>query len=184
MNTDEIIIQQTQCWLDRVIIGRNICPFAKRERDLNRIRFFVEPCNTFEDALESLIRECEYLENNTDTETTLFILQRLTEGFNDYLDFLAIAMQLLNAQGYEGVFQLASFHPDYCFADSEPEDPANYTNRSPYPMLHIIREESLERALQNYPQPELIPQRNIELCRSLGLKTMQKMLQECREPKE
>ncbi len=184
MKTDEIIIRQTQCWLDKVIIEKNICPFAKNERNMNRIRFFVESANTFEEALESLIRECEYLNNNADTETTLFILQQLGGDFNDYLDFLEIATQLLLDQGFEGIFQLASFHPDYCFADSEPDDPANYTNRSPYPMLHIICEESLEHALQNYSQPEQIPQRNIELCRKLGLTSMQKMLNECRKLKE
>jgi len=99
----------------------------------------------------------------------------MAENFDDYLDFLEISNQLLIDQGYEGVFQLASFHPDYCFADTSPDDPANYTNRSPWPMLHIIREASLEQVLQNYPNPEDIPQRNIDYCRQLGLEVMQKM---------
>ncbi len=174
------IIQQTQCWLDKVVIGHNICPFAKKERDADRIRFVVESCGQFATALENLICECEYLEQNSDTETTLFILEHITENFNDYLDFLDIANQLLIDQGYEGVFQLASFHPDYCFADTDPDDPANYTNRSPWPMLHIIREASLEQVLQNYPNPEDIPQRNIEHCHRLGLEVMQKMLNDCK----
>ncbi len=175
------IIQQTQCWLDKVVIGHNICPFAKKERDADRIRFVVESSGQFETALENLFRECEYLEQNSDTETTLFILENMTDNFDDYLNFLEIANQLLIDQGYEGVFQLASFHPDYCFADTAPDDPANYTNRSPWPMLHIIREASLEQVLQNYPNPEDIPQRNINHCRQLGLEVMQKMLNECRK---
>ncbi len=180
MHEHKSIIQQTQCWLDKVVIGHNICPFAKKERDANRIRFVVESSVQFETALEKLLRECEYLEQNSNTETTLFILENMAEKFNDYLDFLDIANQLLIDQGYEGVFQLASFHPDYCFAGSALDDPANYTNRSPRPMLHIIRETSLEQVLQNYPNPEDIPQRNIDYCRQLGLEVMQKMLNDCK----
>lgn len=180
MSIHKTSLQKIQCWLDKVVIGQNICPFAKKERYADRIRFVVESAASLEIALENLIKECEFLEQNSHIETTLFILENLTENFNDYLDLLDIASQLLIEQGFEGIFQLASFHPDYCFADSEADDPANYTNRSPYPMLHIIREASLEQALQNYPNPELIPQRNIQLCRSLGLAVMQKMLQECK----
>jgi hypothetical protein len=85
----------------------------------------------------------------------------------------------MHKQGYEGIYQLASFHPQYLFADSDENDPSNYTNRSPYPMLHILREASLEKVLESYPNPENIPERNIELTRSLGLETMQKLLAEC-----
>ncbi len=180
MTSSKSIIQQTRCWLDTVVIGQNICPFARKERDAGRIRFIVESSGRIETALQNLIYEGQFLEQNSDTETTLFILENLAEDFNDYLDLLELANQLLIAQGYEGILQLASFHPDYCFADSEQDDPANYTNRSPWPMLHIIREASLEQALQNYPNPELIPQRNIELCRNLGLEGMQKMLNDCK----
>jgi len=112
-------------------LGIIICPFAKKERDADRIRFVVESSGQFETALENLLRECEYLEQNSDMETTLFILENIAENFNDYPDFLDIANQLLIDQGYEGIFQLASFYPDYCFADTDPDDPANYTNRSP-----------------------------------------------------
>ena len=175
----EKIIKQTQCWLDSVIIEHNICPFAKRERDKGSIRFTVEETSEMSQALESLLLECEKLDEQAEIETTLFILVNLGQDFNEYLDFLDIANQLLIDQGYEGVYQLASFHPDYCFADSNDDDPANYTNRSPYPTLHIIREVSLEKALQSYPEPELIPERNIEYCQKLGLEKMQEMLEHC-----
>lgn len=176
----ERMIKQTQCWLDSVIIEHNICPFAKRERDKGSIRFTVDESSELSQVLENLILECERLDENPEIETTLFILAKVGQDFNDYLDFLDIANQLLIEQGCEGVYQLASFHPDYCFADSNVDDPANYTNRSPYPTLHIIREKSLEKALQSYPEPELIPERNIDYCQNLGLEKMQKMLAACK----
>ncbi len=177
--TVEEIIGQTQCWLDRIIIKHNICPFAKKERDKGSIRFSVNESSDVSQALEHLVLECEQLDANPEIETTLFILTKIGRDFNDYLDFLDIANQLLIDQGCEGVYQLASFHPDYCFAQSTQDDAANYTNRSPHPTLHIIREKSLEKALQSYPEPELIPERNIDYCRNLGLQKMQKMLDEC-----
>jgi len=173
------IITQTQCWLDNIIIVHNICPFAKRERDRGSIRFYVDEHTEIEQALGNFLVELERLDQEVDIETTLFILAQVCQDFNDYLDFLAMANQLLIEHGYEGEYQLASFHPDYCFAESSEIDPANYTNRSPYPMLHIIREQSLEKALQNYPDPESIPERNIEFCRSQGLDKMRQKLADC-----
>jgi len=177
----EKIIKQTQCWLDSVIIEHNICPFAKRERDKGSIRFVVDDAQELSSALENLVLECEHLDDNTEIETTLFILAKIGRDFNDYLDFLDIASQLLIDQGYEGVYQLASFHPDYCFSGCGEDDPANYTNRSPHPTVHIIREVSLEKALQSYPEPELIPVRNVEYCQKLGLEKMQQLLAKCLE---
>ena len=173
-------IKHTQCWLDSVIIKHNICPFAKKERDNKSIFFCVDEHYEINQALEHLLVECERLDTQPEIETTLFILAHLCEDFNDYLDFLALANELLIEQDYEGVYQLASFHPDYCFAQSDENDPANYTNRSPYPTLHLIREQSLENALKNYPNPEQIPERNIQYCQLLGLKKMQEMLNKCR----
>ncbi|MCU7940554.1 MAG: DUF1415 domain-containing protein [gamma proteobacterium symbiont of Bathyaustriella thionipta] len=177
-NLDKII-KQTQCWLDSVIIEHNICPFAKRERDKGSIHFYVDNNQEISQVLEDLVIECERLDEQPEIETTLFVLAQFGQDFNDYLDFLDIANQLLIAQGYEGVYQLASFHPEYCFSQTDENDPANYTNRSPYPMLHIIREKSLEKALENYPDPELIPERNVDYCQNLGLEKLQAMLQKC-----
>jgi len=99
--------------------------------------------------------------------------------FDDYLDFLGLAEALLSDQGYEGIYQLASFHPDYSFEEAALDDAANYTNRSPYPMLHLLRESSLEQAIAHYPDPENIPERNIALTRELGLTKMKTLLAAC-----
>jgi hypothetical protein len=109
----------------------------------------------------------------------LLIFSTSLSHFDDYLDFLHVAEQLLSAQGYEGVYQLASFHPDYCFDGANIDDPANYTNRSPYPMLHLLRESSLEKAIDRHPHPEQIPAHNIALTRQLGLAKMQALLAAC-----
>jgi hypothetical protein len=180
--TNQHIISATQKWLTSFIIEYNICPFAQREQQRNSIRYRVASSGRLESALETLIEECVYLDEQTDTETTLFILPKGFSDFEDYLDMLAMAEQLLLLQGYEGVYQLASFHPNYRFEDNGNDteiDPANYTNRSPYPMLHIIREESLERALSHYPDPENIPVRNIKLAREMGLNNLQQILAAC-----
>lgn len=180
--TNQHIISATKKWLTSFIIEYNICPFAHREQQRNSIRYRVASSGQLESTLETLIEECVYLDENTGTETTLFILPKGFSDYEDYLDMLAMAEQLLLLQGYEGVYQLASFHPDYRFEDNGSDteiDPANYTNRSPYPMLHIIREESLERALFHYPDPKNIPVRNIKLTRERGLKNLQQLLAAC-----
>jgi hypothetical protein len=113
-------------------------------------------------------------------ETTLLVLTEGLEDFDDYLDLLEIAEALLADRGYEGTFQLASFHPDYVFADAEPDDPANFTNRSPYPMWHLLREAGLERALEHHPDPEGIPARNVEAMRELGHEALSEALAKLR----
>lgn len=175
MTTDPII-KQTQAWLRSFIINYNICPFAKREDDRGSIHYCVIKSKNIEQCLEAVFSECQRLDNDEKIETTLLIFADHFSQFDDYLDFLALAESLLIEQQYEGIYQLASFHPFYCFEGEEVSDPANYTNRSPYPMLHLIRESSLERALQSYPNPELIPERNIKLTRELGSKKIQSIL--------
>jgi len=169
-------ISQTQNWLDQFIIKHNICPFAQKEREKNSIRFVEDAEVNIEQLLENLIKECEYLDENSNTETTLIIFSSGLIDYDDYLDFVGMAERLLISLDYEGIYQLASFHPDYCFADSDENDAANYTNRSPYPMLHIIREKSLQIALDSFPNPEQIPERNINYCRDLGLNYVQQLL--------
>ncbi|MGJ0489911.1 DUF1415 domain-containing protein [Methylobacter sp.] len=177
--TDQQIISATQAWVDSFIIGYNICPFAKRERERGSIYFTVNRTADIEYFLEHLIQECERLDSDDGIETILLIYPEAFTVFADYLDYLDIAERLLIEQGYEGIYQLASFHPGYCFEGAASDDPANYTNRSPYPMLHLIREESIERAVAAYPHPENIPERNIELTRRLGLAKMQALLSAC-----
>jgi hypothetical protein len=177
--TDQQAINATQAWVKSFIIDYSICPFAKREWDRGSIYYTVKRTADIEYFLEDLIQECERLDSDDGIETTLLIYPEAFVTFADYLDYLDIAERLLIEQGYEGIYQLASFHPDYCFDGSAPDDPANYTNRSPYPMLHLIREESIERAVAAYPHPENIPERNIELTRRLGLAKMQALLLAC-----
>ncbi|MDD1643810.1 MAG: DUF1415 domain-containing protein [Methylococcaceae bacterium] len=179
---DQQLIATTQTWLKTIIIAYGICPFAKRELDRGSIRFSVNNDAETENCLLNLILECDRLDTDPSIETTLLIYDGAFTAFDDYLDFLELAETLLIEQDYEGVYQLASFHPDYCFEGAERDDPANYTNRSPYPMLHLLRETSIERAVANYPQPENIPQRNIELTRELGLAKMQTLLAACYPP--
>ncbi|MGR8929654.1 MAG: DUF1415 domain-containing protein [Gammaproteobacteria bacterium] len=181
---DEAIITATQRWLESFIIAFNICPFALREQRRNSIRYRIARVTDVESALQALIAECIHLDASPETETTLLIFPSIFDNFDAYLDMLVVAEQLLIAQGYEGIYQLASFHPDYCFeTDRDVEDdPANYTNRSPYPMLHIIREASIERAIANYPDPENIPDRNIKLTRQMGVNKLKALLVAC-QPK-
>jgi len=169
----------TLAWLKSIIIEYSICPFAKRELDRGSIYFSVNHDATIEPCLLQLMDECDRLDTEPDIETTLLIYTKAFVEFDDYLDFLEVAESLLIEQGYEGTYQLASFHPDYCFQGSAPDDAANYTNRSPYPMLHLLRETSIERAVTSHPDPENIPQHNIELTRKLGLAKMQALLAAC-----
>jgi len=175
----KVVIDATQAWLKSIIIEYNICPFAKRELEKGSIRFSVNQDTEIEDCLLHLMVECDRLDTDQSIETTLLIYANTFTAFDDYLDFLEMADTLLIDQGYEGIYQLASFHPDYCFEGAEQDDPANYTNRSPYPMLHLLRESGIKRAVSTYPHPENIPQRNIELTRELGLTKMQALLAKC-----
>ena len=179
LNKNQPIVEQTKAWVETVIVKHNICPFAAREVVQNNIRYSVFENIEIEQSLECLINECEILDHDEDVATSLLIYPDRFLQFEDYLDFVEIATMLMFDRGYEGIYQLASFHPDYCFAEIEPNDASNYTNRSPYPMLHIIRESSLEKALKGFPNPERLPEENIELTRKLGLQAMQAMLQAC-----
>ena len=176
---DQAIIDQTQCWVKNVIIGHDFCPFAKRELERESIRFSVNRSTDLESALQAVIDECVHLDNNDATETTLLMFVEGFKSFDDYLELVELGQELLADQNYEGIYQLASFHPDYCFADAEQNDAANYTNRSPYPMLHLIREASLEQALKHHPDAEAIPERNIRYARELGLEEMKRQLEAC-----
>lgn len=182
--TDALFIEHTRTWVESVIVKLNLCPFAGREVARNGIHYRVMRGDDLESCLHDLIEACVHLDQNTDIETSLLIFAEGFRNFDDFLDLDEIANALLVEQGYEGVYQLASFHPEYCFADQDVDDPANYTNRSPYPMLHLLREDSIERALENTPEPERIPERNIELTRARGLEAMRAMLAACTQAKK
>lgn len=143
------------------------------------IRYVVLPEVTLESSLEAFVEELRYLDRTDDIETTLVIFPNHFADFEQYLDLVELAEALAADQGYDGIYQVASFHPDYCFADSDNDDPANYTNRSIYPMLHILREDSITNVLENFPDPEGIPQRNIDFAQRKGLAYMQVLRAAC-----
>ena len=172
-------IRPVRHWVETVVVGLNLCPFAKRELVNDRVRFSVSEAETEEQLLADLQAELELLDNDEAVETTLLIHPGVLQDFFDYNQFLNYVDSLLTQMELEGVYQVASFHPDYQFSGTRPDDVENYTNRSPYPMLHLIREDSLERAIAGYPHPERIPERNIELLESLGRDKMQALLKAC-----
>ena len=155
-------------WLESVVIELNLCPFAKRELINDRVRFEETDAVNEVQLLQALEAELEHLVGNTSIETTLLIHPRVLENFADYNQFLEMADGLLLQMELDGVFQIASFHPDYQFADTHPDDAENYTNRSPFPLLHILREESLARAIERTPDVDQIPLRNIRTMNELG----------------
>jgi hypothetical protein len=170
-------ILKTKQWLDEIIIGLNFCPFAKKEFVNNTIHYEVCSEKKTVSALETLVKQCEKLVNEPNIETTLIIFNNGFKGFENYLDLLDDANELLIQQGYEGVFQLASFHPDYYF-EGEPFDAAsNYTNRSPLPTLHLIREASMEKVLSVYKNPDQIPENNMVLAEEKGANYFKSFLQ-------
>lgn len=179
VNSEQSFITATQSWLSFIIIAHNICPFAKREQERGSIRFSVVQDYDTEACLLNLLQECARLDSDNAIETTLLIYANAFKSFDDYLDFVAVAEDLLIDQDYEGVYQLASFHPDYYFEGAKLDYPENYTNRSPYPMVHLLRETSIDRAVSSYPDVDNIPQRNIELMRHLGLDKLKSLLAAC-----
>ncbi|STX52690.1 Protein of uncharacterised function (DUF1415) [Legionella busanensis] len=165
----DLIIQQTKNWITSFIIPLKLCPFAKYVIDQNTIRFSISQAPNKQLALADLRNEIINLESNKTIETTIVIFPELFKDFLTYLDFTAFAEKKLIKKQYEGIYQFATFHPDYCFADAESQDVTNYTNRSPYPLVHILREESIEQAIAFYGNTEEIPLNNIALLRKLGL---------------
>ena len=179
MHTTASIIAQTKKWITQVVIGCNFCPFASREVKQNTVHYQVEPASELSECLESFLQECIRLDNEEAIETTLVIFPNAFQSFDDYLDLVGQAEKLILKKGYEGIYQVASFHPLYRFADSPEDDAANYTNRSIYPMLHLLREKSIEQALQRYPDPEQIPVRNIQFAREKGPVYMKMLRDAC-----
>lgn len=177
--SNERIIEQTTNWIKSVVIDCNFCPFAAKAVLKNSIRYIVIQEGAINVSLIELKKELYQLETDLETETSFIIFSNNFKDFDDYLDLINKAERLISKENYEGVFQIASFHPDYCFEGSDENDPANYTNRSIYPMLHILREESLTKALNLYPNPEAIPQHNIAFARQKGLQYMQLLRSAC-----
>lgn len=182
MENDEEIILAVRQWVETFVVGMNLCPFAKRELVKNRVRFVTTAATTAEQLLQVLQTELELLSADPSVETTLLIHPAVLQDFYDFNDFLGCADSLLVDMELEGIYQVASFHPDYQFGGTRSGDAENYTNRAPYPVLHLLREESLERVIADYPDVDDIPERNIELMNSLGQDKLQALLKSCLKP--
>ncbi len=170
MTADDTIIAATRNWLVQAVIGLNLCPFARAVYAGERIRYVVSGATTPAALLEALAEELRTLAaaDEAVTETTLLIHPRVLGDFLDYNDFLGLAEALVEDLGLDGVLLVASFHPQYQFADTEPDDVSNCSNRSPYPTLHLLRESSIERAVMTHPDTGQIYKNNIETLRRLG----------------
>jgi len=168
--TGAAIVAATQAWLDAAVIGLNLCPFAAAVRAENRIRFVVSPAHDAATLRAELVRELRLLTaaDPNQIETTLLIHPHVLGEFRDYNDFLDSVDAALAELGLEGEMQVASFHPRYQFAGTDPDDIENCTNRSPYPMLHLLREVNIEHAVAAFGSTDTIYERNIETLRNLG----------------
>ncbi len=169
--TEEQVLQQTRLWLEKAVIGLNLCPFAKAVYVKNQIRLVVSKARHADDLLEELDRELDLLVATpaSEIDTTLLIHPTLFEDFLDFNDFLEIAEDVIDEHELEGIIQLASFHPQFQFEGTQADDMSNYTNRAPFAILHLLREESVERAVQAFPQAEAIFEANIATLEKLGL---------------
>ncbi len=173
---EQLIIAQTKKWITDVVVGCNFCPFAAREVKRDSISYEVLENADMESTLQAVANSFNFLDENPDTETALLILPGRFENFEDYLQLVELAESLLEREEYEGIYQIASFHPTYLFAGSNENDPANYTNRSPYPMLHFLREESVSQAVDSHPDIDQVPEQNIAYTEEKGLSYMQQLL--------
>ncbi|HEY0490219.1 MAG TPA: DUF1415 domain-containing protein [Telluria sp.] len=177
--TNEDPIAVTRRWLERAVIGLNLCPFAKAVTVKQQVRFVLSEATTPDALLEELGAELMRLQqaDPEELDTTLIIHPQVLGDFLDYNDFLELADALVAELDLEGELQVASFHPEYQFAGTDPDDVGNCTNRSPYPTLHLLREASVERAVAAYPDPDVIVDRNIETLQKLGIEGWRKLLQ-------
>ena len=175
----ENVVAQTKKWIVDVVVGCNFCPFAGREVKRGTIAYEVLENASAATVLTAFEAALKKMGASPEIETTFLILPQGFGRFSDYLKLVSSAENLLKKKGYEGIYQVASFHPQYLFAGSLPNDPSNYTNRSPYPMLHLLREESVSRAVDSYPDTHKIPEKNVAFAKQKGLAYMQALLAAC-----
>jgi uncharacterized protein len=180
MNQNDIILTQTKKWIETFVLGLNLCPFARHPFKNGKIRYTIFNGEDGEQLAETLVRELAYISQTPPSvsETTLIIIPDILKDFHEYLDFLDLAEDIVAEFELEGVIQVASFHPDYQFEDTLVTDAENYTNRSPYPMVHLLREDSVTRAIEAFPEVGDIPAQNIETMNTLGIDKIKQMLNE------
>lgn len=163
-------IEETRAWLERAVIGLNLCPFAKAVHTKGQIRWVLSAATEPAELLGELVRELQFLATADPqaVDTTLIVHPQVLQDFADFNDFQDVADAQVAEMGLEGVLQVASFHPQFQFAGEPADDIGHFTNRSPYPTLHLLREDSIERAVEAFPQAESIYERNIQTLRELG----------------
>ncbi|MFC6670653.1 DUF1415 domain-containing protein [Marinobacterium aestuariivivens] len=168
-DSDEILALM-QRWVEVMVVGENLCPFAAPDVRHGRVRYAISEARTEEALARDFLAELDLIQHAAEDEvaTSLLIAPRMLADFGDYLDMLALCETLIERAGLDGVFQLASFHPRYLFGGVPEDDLSHWTNRAPFPAFHLIREGQMSRVLMNYPDPDAIPERNIEHLRALG----------------
>lgn len=160
-------IRDTREWVEKVVVGLDLCPFARLPLLAGEVRFVASEATSFDDAVRATLGEVERLMTDASIETTLIVFEHTLSMFEDTLDAVAAMEHLLEEAGIGSDVQVVAFHPAFRFEGAEPDDPANETNRSPYPMLHVLREASVTRAVEGHPDVEGIPERNAEKLRAL-----------------
>lgn len=177
---DEEIYTTVKNWVEHFVIGYQLCPFARKVFLQDRIRFFVENSADKTRMMTTVVHEMRFLHqiSSETKDTTILIFPNGLDNFNDFLDFVELAQDLLEKLGQEEELQIATFHPAYQFEGTINTAAENYTNRSPYPIIHLLREKSMENVLENYKNPDLIPVNNIALMNKIGNKALKKMLKD------
>jgi uncharacterized protein len=183
---NDAVIAETRAWVDRAVIGLNLCPFARAPQVKGQVRYVVSDATDEDALLQALADELNLLAETPAEriETTLLIHPQVFADFADYNDFLDAADAAVTALELDGVLQVASFHPAYQFAGTEPDDVENATNRSPYPTLHLLREDSVDRAVEAFPEAEAIFEANQATLRELGPQGWAALQRQCREDAE
>ncbi|ESS71244.1 hypothetical protein MGMO_115c00290 [Methyloglobulus morosus KoM1] len=179
MATSHKIIKQTKKWIADVVVACHFCPFAAQVIKEQKVHYEVDTQIAMDGCMDAVLRELIRLDGDNNIETTFLIFPEAFAQFDDFLDLVTLAEKLLKRKGYAGIYQLASFHPLYRFAGSTDSDAANYTNRSVYPMLHLLREASIDKALEHYKNPEDIPAANIAFAQEKGLSSMKTLRESC-----
>ena len=178
-STIEQVEQQIRAWLDHFVVGLNLCPFARPVVASAALRISICDAKQLQQVAEAFMAELDLIQQSpeSDIATTLLVLPNALNDFEEYLSFIENADALIDQMDLTGIIQLASFHPDYQF-EAEPSDSvSHFTNRSPYPLIHFLREEMMERVLENVPHPEQIPQRNIQKLEAMGRGAVEQLLQ-------
>ena len=178
-STIEQVEQQVRAWLDHFVVGLNLCPFARPVVASAALRISICDSKQLQQVAEAFMAELDLIQQSAESDiaTTLLVLSNALTNFEEYLSFIENAEVLIDQMGLTGVIQLASFHPDYQFEAEPAESASHFTNRSPYPIIHFLREEMMERVLENVPNPEQIPQCNIQKLEAMGHGAVEQLLQ-------